>query len=311
MKEIPTFEGFYKTWHGQMAPQWRRLHRQGVDDVFRAHLLPRLGNVPLDKIDRDAVFELRAALAQAPGRGGRPLSASRINKVMRLFSQMIGEAAMRYPIESPCKGIKPLRIVQPEIQPFSLEEVKLIIDSIRPDHRDYMLTRFLTGMRTGEVDGLHWEHVDFRLNVIKVRGIYSAGMRESGGKTASASRDIPMLPQLRQALLARHEARDRSIPWVFHTRNGKPIDAHNFTNRIWYPLLDHLGLAKRRPYQTRHTAATLLLASGESPEWIARILGHVNTDMLFKVYSSYVPNATHQDGSEIERIIGNVLDQRT
>ena len=38
------------------------------------------------------------------------------------------------------------------------------------------------------------------------------------------------------------------------------------------PLLRYLGLEKRRPYQTRHTTATLMLASGENPEWIARVL---------------------------------------
>ena len=68
-----------------------------------------------------------------------------------------------------------------------------------------------------------------------------------------------------------------------------------FGKRVWYPLLEYLGLTKHRPYQTRHTAATLLLASGENPEWVARVLGHASTEMLFKVYSRYVPNATRQD----------------
>jgi len=68
-------------------------------------------------------------------------------------------------------------------------------------------------------------------------------------------------------------------------------------------LLRHLGLAKRRPYQMRHTAATLWLASGEAPEWIARQLGHANTQMLFSVYSRFVPNMTRQDGSAIDRLL--------
>jgi integrase len=56
----------------------------------------------------------------------------------------------------------------------------------------------------------------------------------------------------------------------------------------------------------RHTAATLWLAAGESPEWIARQLGHTSTEMLFKRYSRFVPNATRQDGSAFESLI----DQR-
>ena len=53
----------------------------------------------------------------------------------------------------------------------------------------------------------------------------------------------------------------------------------------------------------RHTAATLWLASGEAPEWIARQLGHSSTEMLFRVYSRYVPNLTRQDGSAIDRLL--------
>lgn len=75
------------------------------------------------------------------------------------------------------------------------------------------------------------------------------------------------------------------------------------TKRVWYPLLAYLGLEKRRPYQTRHTAATLWLASGEAPEWIARQMGHTSTEMLFRVYSRYVPNLTRQDGSAFERLL--------
>ena len=53
----------------------------------------------------------------------------------------------------------------------------------------------------------------------------------------------------------------------------------------------------------RHTAATLWLASGEAPEWIARQLGHTSTQMLFKTYSRFVPNLTRQDGSAIDRLL--------
>jgi integrase len=53
----------------------------------------------------------------------------------------------------------------------------------------------------------------------------------------------------------------------------------------------------------RHTAATLWLASGEAPEWIARQMGHTNTQLLFTTYSRYVKNMTRQDGSAIDRLL--------
>jgi len=63
----------------------------------------------------------------------------------------------------------------------------------------------------------------------------------------------------------------------------------------------------RRPYQCRHTAATLWLGAGENPEWIARQLGHTTTEMLFRVYSRYVPNLTRRDGSAFERLLVSTL----
>ena len=91
--------------------------------------------------------------------------------------------------------------------------------------------------------------------------------------------------------------------YVFCSRTGATLNHRNVTQRIWYPTLQLLGLKRRRPYQTRHTAATLWLAAGENPEWIARQLGHANTQMLFKIYSRFVPNLTRQDGSAFERLI--------
>jgi integrase len=64
-----------------------------------------------------------------------------------------------------------------------------------------------------------------------------------------------------------------------------------------------LKLEPRNPYQSRHTAATLWLASGENPQWIARQLGHASSEMLFKVYARFVPNLTRQDGSAFERLL--------
>ena len=114
---------------------------------------------------------------------------------------------------------------------------------------------------------------------------------------------VPVLEALkRQFDVTGHRGRDGL---VFSTRMGTPIDAKNFTNRIWKPMLEDLEIEYRRPYNTRHTCATLWLASGESPEWVARQLGHANTQMLFSVYSRYVPNLTRNDGSAFERLLAS------
>lgn len=84
-------------------------------------------------------------------------------------------------------------------------------------------------------------------------------------------------------------------------RNPPGSQRHDQTHLV--PTLHRLGLASRTPYQTRHTAATLWLASGENPEWIARHLGHATLDMLFRRYARFVPNLTRQDGSAFLRLL--------
>jgi integrase len=88
-------------------------------------------------------------------------------------------------------------------------------------------------------------------------------------KTDGSQRAIKMTDLVRDALLDQREITGEH-KYVFVNRNGEPLDRRNVTQRVWYPLLRNLGLDKRNPYQTRHTAATLLLASGEAAEWIAR-----------------------------------------
>lgn len=299
----PTFADFSITWRAEMAPQWRRLHREGVDAIFDAHLLPVFGERPVGEISKADVLGLRATLTSKPGRGGHGLTAARINKIVGILRQCLTEAADRYTLSDAFKGVRRLKARRPDVHPFTLEEVEKIRTTIRADFRNYVTVRFFTGMRTGEINGLKWKYVDFDKGLILVRETFSAGMVEEDAKTERSLREIPMLPQVKEALLAQREHRHPTSDYVFANRDGQPLDAHNFTNRVWYPLLRYLGLERRRPYQTRHTTATLMLASGENPEWIARLMGHANTQMLFTVYSRFVPNLTHRDGLAIAGLL--------
>ena len=40
-------------------------------------------------------------------------------------------------------------------------------------------------------------------------------------------------------------------------------------------------------------------------------MGHTTTEMLFRVYSRYVPNLTRQDGSAMERLLAEQLDKNS
>lgn len=84
---------------------------------------------------------------------------------------------------------------------------------------------------------------------------------------------------------------------VFTNAQKRRLNYAVVARSVWYPALERAGLQRRNPHQTRHTFATLLLAAGESPEWIANQMVHTTTTVLFRVYSRYVPNLTRRDGS--------------
>jgi integrase len=192
--------------------------------------------------------------------------------------------------------------------PASLVDMQRVIATVRPDYKDYFTVRFLTGMRTGEVHGLKWKYIDWDLRIIRVRETFVLGEDEYT-KTDGSQRDIQMSQPVLEALQRQFEVTGKVSDYVFCNQTGQPLDNKNFSDRVWYPLLRHLGLEKRRPYQMRHTAATLWLASGEAPEWIANQLGHTSTEMLFRVYSRFVPNLTRQDGSAMERLLSSQLSK--
>jgi integrase len=298
----PLFSTFAEQWFGEFKVGWRRTYITTVRGTLDRHLIPRFGPVAIGAITRAQILDLRAHLSASRGRReGSKLSPARINTIMLILRQILQEAADRYEFTMPMGRLKPLKIPKSDVDPFTLEQAQLIIDSVRRDYRNYMVTRFFTGMRSGELHGLKWKYVDFERRLILVRETIVGGQEEYT-KTDSSQREIVMSQLVFDALKAQHKATGH-LDYVFCNRAGEPLDTNNFTKRVWYPLLRHLGLALRRPYQTRHTAATLWLAAGESPEWIARQLGHASTEMLFRVYSRYVPNLTRRDGSAIDRLL--------
>jgi integrase len=301
----PRFRAFAETWVDENRPAWRRSYEETVIGTLNQYLLPRFGNRTVGSITRAELLAFRADLSKTVSVRGKPLSNTRINKIMGFARQIMNEAADRYEFRRPFQGIKPLKQKKPDIHPFTLEEVNRILQTVRSDYRNYLAVRFWTGLRTGEANALRWDRIDFDNNMILVRDTLVRGRLQSDTKTYDSSRDVPMLPPVRDALLDQRRRVPKGVDWVFCTKRGSPIDNQNFTKRVWAPLLAELGLKYRRPYQTRHTAATLMLGAGEAPEWIARVLGHTTTEMLFRVYSRYVPNLTRQDGSAMARLLAS------
>lgn len=304
----PTFSEFTEAFLRQYEVTWKPSYQGKVGDILNKHLLPAFGKKRVGNFSKSDILDYRASLAKAPGGSLQSLSSSRVNQIIAVLRQILAEAADRYDISNPADGIKPLRQGRTDIDPLSLEQVKAFLDTVDPKYREYFLVRFFTGMRTSEADGLRWRYVDFEHRQIHVRETLVKGRHAASTKTNASERYIDMSSQVEAALRIQYQRTGgNEEAFVFQSRSGSPLQYNNVSNRVWYPALEKAELRRRRPYQTRHTAATLWLASGEAPEWIARQMGHSDTKMLFSVYSRYVPNLTRQDGSAIERLLASSL----
>ncbi|PCI02118.1 MAG: hypothetical protein COB79_02885 [Zetaproteobacteria bacterium] len=299
----PEFGDFAQEWWLENAFRWKKSGKVNMRSILDKHILPRFSDMPISDITKGEVLKFRSALSKLPGRGNQSISNKRINNILQPLKSIMDEASDRYKLESPFKNFKRLPLKKHHIEPFTMPEVIDIIQTADPNYRNYLVVRFFSGMRTGELHGLRWKNVSFQDNYIHVCEAFTYG--EMTTPKTNEIRDIQMNSAVAQAMREQEKYSRPYSEYVFCNRKGEPLDNSNFTKRIWYPLLKELGLTRRRPYQTRHTAATLWLAAGENPEWVARQLGHSNTQMLFQTYSRFIPNATRNDGSAFEKLLSN------
>lgn len=301
---MPTLQEFGRRWFEQMRVGWKPSNIASIAGILEGAVYPKLGSRPVNEVKRGDILEFRAEeMRTRPGRGGnKTIGNRRANRIVTVFQTVLREAALQLGFPDPTLHMKPLKEPRTDIQPFSLEEIGRLIDAAPSIFKDYILVRCLTAMRSGEINGQPWENVDFEHRVIRVRAARVRG-EQVLPKNEFGDRDIPMSQPVFDAMNRQFKRTGKSGTFVFVSARGKPINTNNFSNRDWPKILTKARLKQRRPYQTRHTGATLMLASGENPEWIAHVLGHADCEMLWRVYSRYVPNMTRKDGSALDRVV--------
>jgi len=296
--QFPLFQDFVPIWLKQKIPEWRYSYSMCVRSKLRRWLIPAFGQMPVNAITKSDILGFRATITNGENR--ERLTNKSANQVMSMLRMILEAASEQYQFPMSYAGINSLKVPRLDIIPFTLDEVYMIINRVREDFRNYFTVKFFTAMRTGEVDGLKWKYVDFERHQILVRETWVC-RRVEYTKNDGSQRHIHMSEMVYQALQDQFKVTGHT-EYVFISCRGAPLN-HATVNKIWYSLLSKLNLRKRPPYQTRHTAATLWLAAGENPEWISRQMGHTTTKMLFEVYSRYIPNLTHQDGSAFEKLL--------
>jgi len=210
--------------------------------------------------------------------------------IANTFGQLFKEAFYDEAVEkNPFDLIKRPKKIQKEAQPFTVEEMKTILENSQGWVQNFLAVSFLTGMRTGEVVGLKWSDVDFEAMEIKVNRTRRHGI-DTSPKTEKSKRIIPIFNELVPYIKSQYELTGDSDSYVFLTRTAEPFnDSHRIRDHHWKKLLKKCGMKYRRIYDTRSTFATMMLDTGKfTVNQIAQILGHTSVQMIFTRYNKFI-----------------------
>ena len=250
-------EAWTPTFAPLLAPRTRETYSQSYD----RHIAPTLGNLPLRAITPPVLARWQAA-ALASGHAALVKARAVLSAVM----QTAVEAGLvpTNPVRSVRAPKAPLRDEVRPLAPASVEALRAKLS-----HRDAVLVSLMAyaGLRPGEARTLRWGHVQDRTLVV---GAAKTGRR----------RTVRLLEPLAQDLREWRMACGRpggDQPVIPRPSDGGELSAKSFNEwrgEVFVPALERAGLDRARPYDLRHSFASLLLHEGRSVIYVARQLGH-------------------------------------
>ena len=160
------------------------------------------------------------------------------------------------------------------------------------------------GLRRSEAIGLKWDAIDFDQNTITIRHTVTScdldGKRilvaSDTTKTKSSMRTLPLVPSMRERLLALKEEQQENrrlcgcsyikdyLEYVCVNEIGDLIKPHYVTES--FPKLHKAkGMRQIRYHDLRHSCASLLLANGVPMKQIQEWLGHSDFSTTANIYA--------------------------
>ncbi|OEJ96310.1 tyrosine-type recombinase/integrase [Streptomyces thermolilacinus] len=230
----------------------------------------------------------------------KQLSSSTVTYVHSVLKSAL-EHAVRED-ELPCNIARNVKTAAPRprrFRPLTAAEARLFLNAARAD-RLYALYELAlrTGLRKGELLGLHWEDLDLTTGTASIRRSLqrtrTGGLTHLPTKTRASERRIALPTECRHSLKEHRERQNKeretaASAWrdsglVFTTPTGGPLDPANLTRRF-RSFLDRAGLRRIRFHDLRHSTATLLLEQGVDLVVIKELLGHAHIGVTAGVYA--------------------------
>lgn len=253
------------------------------------HLDPRWASVSIGAITRQDIKAWAAALRR------EGLAAESVKRCVHLLSASLSAAVDAEVLEAnPAARMKLGKGAQAQERYLTRDEYDALLDAM-PTTADRLILETLcyTGLRWGELAGLHRSRVDLRRGIIRVVETYdeAAGTMKPYPK-GKAARNVPLTPELVEAfrdLPARvgtcgvdHVAGRCASPLLLTSDEGHPLRNSNWSYRVWRPAIERAGIGHVRPHDCRHTYASWLLQAGTPLAEVGQLLGHRSTQTTDK-----------------------------
>jgi integrase len=245
------------------------------DAMWRRHIRKRLGGYRLRELTPAVVDRYRGELVKAG------IGAPTIRKALSIVQGALTLAVLRGNIATnPVKAVKKPRAPRKrQVRPLAPAKVERIRAALlRADRRlDALLICVMAyaGLRPGEALALRWRDVAAR--VLTIEGAVSLGEEKDTktGEPRTVELWAPLADDLERAWEAVSEPPEDAL--IFPRADGRcwtDTDFRNWRKRVYYETLDALGLERARPYDLRHSFASLLIHAGRSVAQVARQMGN-------------------------------------
>lgn len=242
--------------------------RASYESLLRVHILPVFGEKRLRSIKRVDVQEFVTNL---------PVSAARANQAHAVLARILNEAVKNDLLtKNPATGVTCPRIKKKEVTPLTPGQLRNLATECG-HYELFVLWLGVMGTRFAEATALTYEQ--FQNGVVLIDRSDDGG---DGTTKDHAKRRLPVPAVLRDQI-GRGEGR------VFISPRGATIHNSNFTNRVFKPACERLGIDVT-PHDLRHTCASILINQGASIKLVQRWLGHASPVMTLEVYGHLFPN---------------------
>jgi integrase len=268
---------------------------------IRNHIKPELGHIKLSKLRPEHV---QAFYAKKLEEG----LAKRTVEYMHAILHKTLKQALRWDlvVRNVTDLVDPPRPNKKSPAIWNSEQIKTFLNAVRghPYENIYVIAIY-TGMRQGEILGIHKEDLDLEHGIInvqhQVQPIKGKGLTITQVKTDKSKRPVT-LPETALKALKEHVKDDKS-GLIFTTSNGKPHWSSNIF-RHFKNVSSSLGLPDVNFHSLRHSHATLLLQAGTHPKIVQERLGHSSIALTLDTYSSVIPSLQEEAAEQFESILG-------